>query len=127
MRRVGQVLLAIAISACAASEPPPLRAQPTAREKQALAAAYGTFQRAVICARPAASDPRVGEQQGRGEEALDRARAKGLGPLIDAIDAEYRRIDATIDWACSGEDRLAGLVSAVDQLSRTVDAAIDDR
>jgi hypothetical protein len=76
---------------------------------------------------PAPPDPGVAVQQARGEEALDRGRSRGLGPLIDSIDAEYRRIDATVDWACIGGDRLAGLAAAVDRLSATIDDAVDDR
>ena len=128
----------ILIAACAQASPPHRNPSPTAKEKLELKSAYSQWRRAETCAMhtPAGPAPGGKEQVARAKAVISRAADMGLGPLIDAIDAEYRHLDATIDWACAYDkhlspeavqrERLATLKSAVDRLARAVGAAIAD-
>lgn len=112
---------------------------PTAKERKDLEAAYGSWRRAVTCATIAAPRPVPGAKQEvvRGEAAIGRAETRGLGELIRQIDAEYRRVDATVDWSCGDGDqsappgfeagRLKNLRGAVDWLAKAIESAIVDR
>src|SRR4051794_946540 len=93
----------VLVAACAQASAAHRSPQPTAHEQARLKSAYFQWRRAETCAMHGPAGPVGGakEQARRAKAVLSRAATGGLKPLIDAIDAEYRRIDATIDWVCS--------------------------
>jgi hypothetical protein len=124
------------IAACGQASPAPSASQPTVREEAELKSAYSAWRRAETCALHSALGPIAGANRlaARAKAMLDRGAANGLAQLIHDIDAEYRRIDATVDWACTDPrglgpeaikaSRLARLKLATDRLSRAIEAAI---
>ena len=135
--RLAFLALAASLGGCVETSPPnPHAPQPTREEKAELSLAYGNWMRARTCATTAAPRPVHGAAQevARGEGALDRGANAGLASVLAEIDAEYRRIDATIDWSCGDGDmqappgfevgRLRWLKGAVDRLSRAIEAAL---
>jgi hypothetical protein len=126
----------VLVAACAQASAAHRNPHPTAHEQAQLKSAYFQWRRAETCAMHGPAGPIRGakKQVRRAKAVLSQAAAGGLKPLIDAIDAEYRRIDAMIDWVCSDPkglrpegiraDRLARLRSAVDRLARAVGMAI---
>ena len=109
---------------------------PTAKELKDLELAYASWRRAVTCATTAAPRPVPGAEQevARGDAVIARAKVHGLGDIIQQIDAEYRRVDATADWSCGDGDQMAppgfevgrlnNLRGAVDWLSKAIESAI---
>lgn len=131
--------LAVALTGCARSAPLSQVAIPTAEERNELEAAYTVWRRAVTCATTAAPRPVPGAEDEikRSDRALHRAVERGLGPLLQELDVEYRRVDARVDWSCGDGDQLAPpgfesgrlnhLRGAIDRLVTAIETAIGDQ